>query len=175
MELTTPRLTLRPFRAGDHAAVHAFASDPEIVRWMDWGPNTPEETAIFLGLALQSDVEQPRRAYRFAVVRGAVLIGSAELHIESAEHRRATMGYLIAREHWGQGFATEAARALLELGLDRLGLHRVTATCDPENAGSAGVLRKIGMVEEGLLRHHYLIRGRWCDRLLFAAVADQPR
>jgi RimJ/RimL family protein N-acetyltransferase len=174
MELRTPRLFLRPFRAGDHAAVHAFAADPQVVRWMDWGPNTPEETTIFLGLALQSELESPRTHYRFAVVRAAgdALIGSAELHVESVEHRRGSMGYLVATAAQGQGFATEAARALLDFGFaeDGADLHRISATCDPENTGSARVLEKIGMRREGHLRDFFEIRGEWRDRLTYAAI-----
>lgn len=175
MELTTARLSLRPFRADDHAALHAIAGDPEVVRWMDWGPNTPEETGVFLGYALVGEAETPRRSWKFAVVRAAdgALIGSAELHIESPEHRRGAMGYLIAPAAQGQGYATEAARAVLEFGLSEGGLHRVSATCDPENLGSVRVLEKIGMSREGRLRDHFLIRGEWRDRLLYARVGRQ--
>jgi [ribosomal protein S5]-alanine N-acetyltransferase len=173
MELRTQRLLLRPFQAGDHAAVHAFAADPQVVRWMDWGPNTPEETSIFLGISLQSENETPRTHYRFAVVRSAdnALIGSAELHVESPEHRRGAMGYLIATPAQGQGFATEAARAVLTFGFEQAGLHRIAATCDPENAGSARVLEKIGMRREGHLRDYFRIRGEWRDRLTYAAIS----
>ena len=171
MELTTARLFLRPFRADDHAELHAIAGDPEVVRWMDWGPNTPEETAVFLGYALESEAATPRRTWKFAVIR-ETLIGSAELHIESPEHRRGTMGYLIAPAAQGQGYATEAARAVLDFGLTEGGLHRITATCDPENVGSTRVLEKIGMSREGHLRDHFLIRGEWRDRLLYARLAQ---
>jgi RimJ/RimL family protein N-acetyltransferase len=174
MKLTTARLFLRPFRADDHAELHAIAGDPEVVRWMDWGPNTPEETGVFLGYALASEAETPRRTWKFAVTRRAdeTLIGSAELHIESAEHHRGTMGYLIAPEAQGRGYATEAARAVLDFGLTEGGLHRITATCDPENVGSNRVLEKIGMSREGHLRDHFLIRGEWRDRLLYARLAQ---
>jgi RimJ/RimL family protein N-acetyltransferase len=174
MELRTERLFLRPFRADDHADLHAIAGDPEVVRWMDWGPNTPEETAVFLGYALAFETDDPRRSWRFAVVRRADerLIGSAELHIESPEHRRGTMGYLISPAVKGQGYGTEAAQALLDFGLSEGGLHRITATCDPENAGSVRVLEKIGMSREGHLRDHFLIRGEWRDRLLYARLAQ---
>jgi [ribosomal protein S5]-alanine N-acetyltransferase len=174
MDLSTTRLRLRPFRADDHAALHAIAGDPEVVRWMDWGPNTPEETGIFLTYALESDRATPRRTWKFAVVRRAddMLIGSAELHIESPEHRRGTMGYLIAPAAQGRGYATEAAQALLDFGLTGGGLHRITATCDPENAASARVLEKIGMTREGRLRDHFLIRGAWRDRLLYAKLGQ---
>lgn len=173
MEIRTERLLLRPFRAADFDAVHAYASDPEITRWAGWGPNTPEDTAVFLGLAIMSATEQPPRAHRFAVVRtdDDALIGSAELHVTDVENRCGSLGYLIARPAQRRGYATEAARALLAHGLGELGLHRVVATCDPDNAGSIGVLRAIGMLQEGHLRDHFLIRGEWRDRLLFAALA----
>ncbi len=173
MDLRTERLLLRPFRATDFDAVHAYASDPGVCRWVDWGPNTPEETAVFLGLAIMSATEQPRRAHRLAVVRSEddALIGAVDLHVSDPANRRGEMGYIIAGPAQRRGYATEAARALLTHGLGELGLHRITATCDPDNAGSAGVLRAIGMVQEGHLRHHFLIRGEWRDRLLFAAVA----
>ena len=171
MELKTARRFLRPVRADDHADLHAIAGDPEVVRWMDWGPNTPEETAVFLGYALESEAETPRRTWKFAVIRDT-LIGSAELHIESPEHRRGTMGYLIAPAAQGRGYATEAAQAVLDFGLTEGGLHRITATCDPKNVGSTRVLEKIGMSREGHLRDHFLIRGEWRDRLLYAKLAQ---
>jgi RimJ/RimL family protein N-acetyltransferase len=82
------------------------------------------------------------------------------------------MGYLISPAAQGQGYATEAARALLDFGLTTGGLHRITATCDPENTGSVRVLEKIGMSREGHLRDHFLIRGAWRDRLLYAKLAQ---
>jgi RimJ/RimL family protein N-acetyltransferase len=173
MELTTARLLLRPFRAADHARLHAITGDPQVVRWMDWGPDTEEDTGVFLRYAVEAEAGDPRRTWKFAVVRAAdaVLVGSAELHIESPEHRRGTMGYLIAPAAQGRGYATEAARAVLDFGLTGGGLHRITATCDPENVGSTRVLEKLGMSLEGRLRDHFLIRGQWRDRLLYAALA----
>jgi len=97
------------------------------------------------------------------------MIGSVVLAQSSVEHRRGEMGYVLARDVWGRGYATEAAAALLAYGF-AAGLHRIGATCDPENAASARVLEKIGMSFEGRLREYFLIRGAWRDRLLYAAV-----
>jgi [ribosomal protein S5]-alanine N-acetyltransferase len=83
------------------------------------------------------------------------------------------MGFVLARSRWRNGYATEAAAALLRFGFQNLALHKVSATCDPANGGSARVLAKIGMRPEGHLHDHLHIRGQWRDRLLFAAVSAE--
>jgi [ribosomal protein S5]-alanine N-acetyltransferase len=170
--IVTKRLLLRDFRLDDLAEVQAFASDPEMVTYMDWGPNTPEQTMAFLGTKIAAAAESPRSQWAFAVEHASVLIGNVELHVDDRQHRRGSMGYTIARPAWGQGFGTEAAGAVLRFGFDRLGLHKVSATCDPANIGSVRVLEKIGMRREGHLTEHMMIRGEWRDRLLYAAIDD---
>jgi RimJ/RimL family protein N-acetyltransferase len=171
-ELLTDRLLLRAFRPGDLPEVHAYASDVEVVRFMDWGPNTVEATRHHVNRSVAMAEVSPRLVFPYAVERLAdrKVIGAAELNMTSLDHRRADMGYVFAREAWGQGYATEAAGALLGYAFDKLDLHRVAAICDPDNTGSAHVLQKIGMAPEGRLRAHFLIRGEWRDRLMFAAV-----
>ncbi|MEU4622273.1 GNAT family N-acetyltransferase [Actinoplanes sp. NPDC023801] len=165
-ELTTARLCLRPFRAGDAPAVHAYAGDPEVVRYMDWGPNTVADTEQFVAEAMSpADGVHP-----FAVEHAGRLIGAVELRVTSRVHSRAEFGYVLARPAWGHGYAGEAAAAVLGFAFDRLALHRVAATCDPANTGSRRVLEKIGLRYEGHLRDYLHIRGEWRDRLLFAAV-----
>ena len=175
MELTTSRLLLREFCLDDHAAVHAFASDPEVVRHTDWGPNEPQDTTAFLHEVAEYAHAAPRSAFALAMVDRAddALIGSIQLAVTSAQHRRAEMGFVLARSRWRNGYATEAAAALLRFGFQNLALHKVSATCDPANVGSARVLTKIGMRPEGHLHGHLHIRGQWCDRLLFAAVSAE--
>lgn len=171
-ELQTDRLLLRAFRPGDLPAVHAYASDVEVVRYMDWGPNTIEATRHHVNRSMAMAEVFPRLVFPYAVERLADrrVIGATELSMTSLDHRRAEMGYVFARDTWGQGYATEAAGALLGYAFGKLDLHRVAATCDPENIGSARVLQKIGMLPEGRLRAYFLIRGEWRDRLMFAAV-----
>ncbi|GAB1691233.1 GNAT family N-acetyltransferase [Krasilnikovia sp. M28-CT-15] len=174
MHLETPRLLLREFHADDLDAVHAFAADPEVIRFTDWGPNTVDDTAAFLAEATHDAGARPRTRFALAVLDRAaqVLIGSVELSVTSAAHRQGSTGYVLARPWWGQGRATEAATAMLRLGFDRLDLHKISATCDPGNIASGRVLTKIGMRREGHLHDHLYVRGRWRDRLLFAAITD---
>ncbi|MGX6601063.1 GNAT family N-acetyltransferase [Micromonosporaceae bacterium Da 78-11] len=168
----TARLLLRPFRSQDWGDVHRYGTDPEVVRFMDWGPNTPDETTVWLDRMIDAYRATPRTQFPFAVQRSVDgrLVGSVELQIESAEHGRGEMGYVMSRDAWGHGYATEAAAALLRFGFEQLGLRRISATCDPENVGSSRVLEKIGMTFEGRLRSYFTIRGEQRDRLLYAAV-----
>jgi ribosomal-protein-alanine N-acetyltransferase len=171
-ELKTERLLLRAFRPDDWPAVHAYGSDPEVVRFMHWGPNTIEASRHHTNRAVATAAVAPQLHFPYAVERIADgrVIGSVELSMTSLDHRRAEMGYVLAHGAWGQGYATEAAAALVGYGFGALGLHRIAATCDPDNIGSARVLEKIGMTYEGRLRAYFQIRGEWRDRLTYAAI-----
>jgi RimJ/RimL family protein N-acetyltransferase len=151
--------------------VHAYAADPEVCRHMEWGPNTPQQTSEFVDEMVMAASEPDRPSITWAVTVGGALVGACMISVTSARHGRGEIGYVLAREHWGRGYATEAASAVLAFAWDVLGLHRVEATCRPRNIGSQRVLRKLGMQQEAVLRSHVLIRGRREDSLLFAVVA----
>ncbi len=176
MRLETRRLILREFRAGDLDAVHAYGSDPEVVRFMPWGPNTPEETRRFLQRKFDEQAADPRPTYDVAVVERASgrVIGSVGLRL-NAERTQAALGYCYARHAWGRGIATEAAWAMLRFGFEELGLDRIHATCDAQNIGSARVLEKIGMRREGHRIEDILQDGRWRDTLAYAILAREWR
>ena len=80
------------------------------------------------------------------------------------------MGYTIARAYWGLGYATEAARALIQFGFDRMHLVRIEAVCLPEHLASARVLQKAGMQFEGVLRSYQVWRGQPRDLHMYAIV-----
>ncbi len=170
LPITTARLVLRDFVEADWADVQEYASDPEVCRHMVWGPNTPEQTKAFIASTLPGQVERPRRKHELAIVMNGKVIGGARLDIHNVERGEADLGYTVARPLWSRGIATEAARALLKAGFGELKLHRIFATCSPENAASSRVLEKIGMQREGLMREHILIKGRWRDSLLYAVL-----
>ncbi len=172
MSLVTDRLVLREFEGLDWKEVHKYASDPEVVRYMEWGPNTEVETRAFIQRAIGYQQEHPRRNHELAVVlkAGNPLIGGCGIHISNRDNREGWIGYCVNRNFWGEGYATEAARALLTFGFGQGGLHRIFATCDPANVASIRVLEKIGMLHEGRLRQHKLSKGRWRDSFLYAIL-----
>jgi ribosomal-protein-alanine N-acetyltransferase len=175
MILPTERLLLREIASTDFDAVHGYASDLEVVQYMTWGPNTEQDTHDFLEQSAAQSSTDPRMDYSFAVVRreDERMMGAAGLHMKSADAHEGMLGYCYAREAWGHGYATEAARAMLTLGFDALGLHRVWAGCDPDNAGSIRVLEKLGMSLEGHFRDNVRIRGVLRDSLAFGILADE--
>jgi RimJ/RimL family protein N-acetyltransferase len=168
----TERLVLRDLTEDDQKAVHSYASDPEVVRYMDWGPNTEQETVNFIQRSIAAQKEQPRTNYTLATVLKAdnTLIGSCGIHISSPENKEGWIGYCLNRHYWGQGYATETASALVGFGFAQLSLHRIFATCVPANTASAHVLEKTGLKLEGHLREHRWVKCVWRDSLLYATI-----
>lgn len=177
LKIETPRLLLREFSPEDLDQVDEYASDPEVVKHVVWGPNSREETLAFLGRTKDAGKVDPRVDFDLAVVlkNGERLIGGGGISISSFESRRANIGYVFNRRFWGQGFATEAAEALLGFGFDSLKMHRIVATCDAENRGSARVLEKTGMRYEGRMRDERRQKKAWRDTFMFAILEQEWR
>ena len=168
MKVSTPRLQLRSFTESDFAWLHPVAANLEVTRYTDWGPNTPEESRAFLDAAARSGSGPDEFSWAVTLPDGTG-IGSAGLEVVSHGNQRASFGYMLAPECWGQGYATEVAVAVVAFART-LGMHRVEATCHPSNVRSVRVLEKAGLRLEGRLRDHLLVRGAWRDSLLFAVV-----
>jgi len=174
MVIETDRLIIREFIENDKEAVHEYASDPLVTRYTLWGPNTIEDTESFLGRMLEMQLELPRTGYELAIVSKACnrLIGGCGIYLDGTNGE---IGYTLHKEYWQQGFATEAAQAMLSLGFNTYGLHRIHATCRPGNIGSAKVLEKIGMTREGLLREHLWSKNTYHSSYLFSILEHEYR
>jgi RimJ/RimL family protein N-acetyltransferase len=175
--LETPRLALRELRDSDFERIHAYASDHEVVRYLDWGPSSVEDTTQFLALVRDARTTTPRTAYHLAIALRTDdrAVGTCRIEIRDAVRQTGDLGYVLDRAHWGRGYATEASRALLAFGFERLGLHRIWATCDVRNAASSRVLEKLGMGREGRLRHDVQRKGAWHDSYLYAILEQDWR
>ena len=167
--LTTPRLVLRELEDSDFDAVHAYATDPLVVRYMPWGPNTEADTIDFLTRSREAAQSRPRLGYELAVVvaESGTLVGAIGLHRTDASTPDAMLGYCFARTAWGHGFATEAAREMLRFGFKSLELECVWAGCDADNHASIRVLEKIGMTLESRHREKGQAEGQGSESLMF--------
>ena len=175
MEITTRRLLLREFAAEDEAALHALEADPALHHYRGGGQSSQEEIRAFLQRTRDSLTLDPRPIYALAIALRpeGQLIGVVTLTITNRELGQAELGYRLSPAYWGQGYATEAAQALVGFGFSALGLHRIYALCHPENSGSQRVMEKAGMRYEGYLREDFRNRdGSWRDSLLYAILAQ---
>jgi ribosomal-protein-alanine N-acetyltransferase len=171
MRLETTRLFLREYEASDYDDLRKIDGDAEVQRYRGGHIVTEEQTHAWIERTHILRLEKPRLRYPLVMVLkdGGQLIGSCLFGITDATRREAELGYLIKRRYWGQGFTTEAARALLDFGFGVLGLHRVWAQANPENVGSWRVMEKLGMRREGQLREVKLTAtGEWRDIYLYA-------
>jgi [ribosomal protein S5]-alanine N-acetyltransferase len=173
--IETERLLLREFRAEDESDMHAYASDPEVVRLMIWGPNTREQTRTFLQTALKAQEQWPRASVGLAIELRSErrMIGAIELRTRDEANRTADIGYGLTRNYWGCGYMPEAVRAILDAAFRQLGFHRVWATCDPLNRASYRVMEKVGMRREAHFRKDAMKKGEWRDSYLYAILAEE--
>ncbi|MCL4264610.1 MAG: GNAT family N-acetyltransferase [Anaerolineae bacterium] len=172
MEFITERLALREFEESDWTAVLAYQSDPLYLRYYEWTDRTPEAVQEFVQMFLDHQQERPRTKFQLAVTRKATgqLIGNCGVRLKYAGAHEGDIGYELAPEQWGHGYATEAARAIVDFGFTQLKLHRISSWCVADNTGSAHVLQKLGMQPEGRLRENEQYKGRYWDTLLFAIL-----
>ncbi|HWF01887.1 MAG TPA: GNAT family protein [Caulobacteraceae bacterium] len=174
LPIHTPRLVLREFRESDETAVHAYGGDPDVARFMPWGPNTPAESRDAVARALADQKAQPRMEYGAAITLAGedVVVGSVGLHLREERRETAEIGYCLHRKLWGQGLIPEAAAAVMAAAFAELRLQRIWATCNARNAASWRVMEKLGMSREGLMRQDRWIKGEWRDTLLYAILAE---
>jgi len=170
--ITATRIILRPHRQSAFEAVHQYSRDPEVVKFMQWGPNSEEQTRDFLSNCIANQSVDQKTTYDFAVDYEGKLIGSISLRLSKPGGKLGEIGYCYDKSTWGKGIASEAAEAIMKFGFEDLGLHKISATCDPYNFGSAKVLQKTGMKLEGYLRKHIEMRGSWRDTLLFGTARE---
>ena len=155
-EIRTERLVLKPMCMEYLNSTHEYASDPENTTYMLFLPNDSiEQTMGYIQGAENEFCKEQPSFYEMAVLCNEVHIGAVSLYLNE-ERDTGEFGWMINKRYHGQGYATEAAVALLEYARRKLGVKHFTATCDTENAASRHVMEKLGMVlkEERGGRHN---------------------
>jgi ribosomal-protein-alanine N-acetyltransferase len=176
-ELETERLLLRKMRLDDAEAMFAYASDPEVTRYVPWDTHrSMEDSESFLGFATEGYERGDFGGWGVVLKYDAVFIGTSGIYVGYApEHARAELGYVLSREYWGKGLMPEAVRAVIRFSFGRMGLNRVEARCIAENTASARVMEKAGMTYEGTLREREFIKGAYRDMKLYSILRREYR
>lgn len=174
--LQTKRLLLRPFTLEDLDDVYAYHRLPEVVRYLYWEVKTREETRQELSRRLsQTKLEKEGDPLVLAVElpQEKRVIGDVFLFWRSVTHRQGEIGFAFNPAYSGRGYATEAARLMLNLGFEDLALHRIFGRCDGRNTASANLMRRLGMRQEAHFRQNELFKGEWGDELQFALLRSE--
>lgn len=157
-------------------ALLAIESRPEQVRYQSFDAHTEETARAYIAAVIADARAEPRLVFDLAITRdGGELIGRAGFRRDANELRVGELWFNVAPELTGQGFATEAARAVLAFAFRELGMHRMWGDCDPRNPASARVMEQLGMRREGHHVQNVFLKGEWCDSLIYALRASEHR
>jgi [ribosomal protein S5]-alanine N-acetyltransferase len=172
--LSGPRLTMRMLTQADAPEVFGVFGDPEVMRFWS-SPPLPDVAGARELIDQIEDLFKARRLFQWGVCSRDTgkVTGTCTLHNLRAEHRRAEIGFAIARANWGQGFATEALELLIGFAFATLGLHRLEADTDPENVRSLRLLERQGFKREGYLRERWHHLGKLHDGVFLGLLASE--
>lgn len=174
----TERLRLRPLTAEDTDALLAYRSRPDVCRYVPFEPMDKDVIAERLATHWATTAltdEGQSLTLGIELAETGELVGDVVLFFHSRAHLSGEIGYVVNPSFEGNGYATEAARAMLRLGFDDLGLHRIIGRIDERNEPSAKVLRRLGLRQEARLVHNELFKGEWSTELDFAMLAEEWR
>ena len=174
--LVTERLRLRPFTRGDVDAVLAYRGREDVARYLFDPPLSRDECAMAIQQrATQTGLLEEGDRIVLAVETAEVgkLVGEVSLIWRSVEARQGELGWIFHPDHHGQGFATEASNALLDLGFGPADLHRIFARCDARNQSSWRLMERLGMRREAHFREHALVKGARDEEFYYAILRDE--
>ena len=162
MQVETERLILRPLESQDIDAFAPIYADPEVMRFIGDGTGTRDETAAWLERWIATFQETGRGHHAVTLRDTGALIGRCGPVVRELPHGRETeISYLLGRDHWGNGYATEAASAVRDHAFEQLGEHRLVSLIALENHASEAVARRVGMALERELEFHGRASGMW--------------
>ncbi len=160
------QLTLKTFTPADIDDFMEWATDDEVTKYMMWNSYTSrsEAESFFVNVV-------EKHPWFKAICLGKKVIGSITLDKGKGAHScKAELGYVIARQYWGNGRATQAIKFAIETGFEDLDIERIEACVDPANIGSQRVLEKNGFLREGLLKKCVIQKGVVKDRFLYSCL-----
>jgi len=152
-----------------------YAQDPEVTRFMIWDPHESiEVTRDFMGRCNEAwETGKGHRAWVIEAVEDGALLGMMGFHY--VERHSIEIGYVLARDYWGQGYTTAALKILINEAFATSTVDRVQAYCDVENPGSSRVMEKSGMSLEGTLRGYMKrphLKPKLRDCLMYAILRE---
>jgi ribosomal-protein-alanine N-acetyltransferase len=171
-EIATDRLVLRALQRNDAESLSRICDEPIFARGHGGIelPYTPERAQRSIEGAIREADAGTAAVFGITLPDTGELIGRMSIARIRREHRRGSMSLLLAREQWGNGYATEALRALIEYAFHELQMNRLDACCFTWNAPSLRLIERCGLRQEGFKRQADFVDGEWYDDLLFGLL-----
>ncbi|MFD2117197.1 GNAT family N-acetyltransferase [Paenibacillus yanchengensis] len=170
MYLQTERLIIRDFQVSDWQDVYSYTSNPIVMKYIPEGVFTEQQAEQFV----KEQQSKGKPADKFAVVLKdrEQLVGHLSFERYFGDHTY-EIGWVFHPSYYNKGYATEAAQAVIAYGFQQLNLHRIVATCQPENPASYKVMEKIGMRKEGFFKQCIPYENGWWDELYYAILQSE--
>ncbi|WP_104105193.1 GNAT family protein [Nocardioides sp. 616] len=175
LPLRTERLVLRRVQLDDVDDLHSYYGRADVSELLLSEPMSRDKTAVEIRrrLGMDGDDPEPPQGLGLAMELAGRVVGDVVLMFKAPEYAQAELGWVVHPDVAGQGLATEAARAMLQLGFGHYGFMRLTAELDARNERSAALCERLGMRREGYFRQDYWSKGRWTDTLRYALLAEE--
>ncbi|MCU4988726.1 GNAT family N-acetyltransferase [Bacillus cereus] len=168
MFIEAERLLIRKFEFKDWEAVHEYTSDSNVMKYIPEGVFTEEDTRNLVNKNMGENAEN----FPVILIDENILIGHIVFHKYFGEHTY-EIGWVFNPKYFNKGYASEAAQATLKYGFKEMKLHRIIATCQPENIPSYRVMEKIGMRREGYFKKCIPHGNEWWDEYYYAILEEE--
>ncbi|MBM7616053.1 GNAT family N-acetyltransferase [Alkaliphilus hydrothermalis] len=161
----------KPISTDDTEAVHSYASDMEVKRFIGWNlMKNIEETRAYIEELVRREAAG-NHLYASIVLKSThEVIGTAMIFGFDHGAKHAEIGYLFNKNHWGKGYATEAIKLMSDFAFETMDLHKLHAQVVEANTGSSRALEKNGFIVEGRLKDYYFIEGNYYDKLILGKL-----
>ncbi|HDR4594877.1 TPA: GNAT family N-acetyltransferase [Bacillus cereus] len=168
MFIEAERLLIRKFEFKDWEAVHEYTSDSNVMKYIPEGVFTEEDTRNFVN----KNMGENAKNFPVILIDENILIGHIVFHKYFGDHTY-EIGWIFNPKYYNKGYASEAAQATLKYGFKEMKLHRIIATCQPENTASYRLMDKIGMRREGYFRKCIPHENEWWDEYYYAILEEE--
>lgn len=173
-KIETSRLILRKIRIQDIEDMHEYTSNENVSKYVTWEPHqTIADTKSYIHFVLNQYDQQRIAPWGVEFKENKKLIGTIDFVSWQPVHRTAEIGYAISQEYWGRGLTTEAVQALIKFGFTHMDILRIEARCMSENIASEHVMKKNGMILEGVIRKGLFIKGKHRDLKLYSILKEE--
>lgn len=173
--LSGSRVTLRELRTSDASSLLAMLTTEEVSRFISPPPTTVEGFERFIAWALRQRSAGAYVCFAVTVPGSDTAVGIFQIRGLEHDLETAEWGFAIGSAYWGTGVFEEGAELVVDFAFDTVGVHRLEARAAVRNGRGNGALRKIGAVQEGILRQSFLRNGEYLDQALWSILAEEWR